>query len=272
MANFVGCGAALVVRRADGTVASEGGPVDDHAVRGRADDSSLGDVRHITEEATRAVGVDVEVVVRVPRERVPIGATVVVPTRVGRVGDARSGVARRIRAGQFKLNLRVGARGTQGSGHGQEVLIQNVDLALHQGRADESRATAVLDHMHHDWDRQGRGGVVGRVGRGRAVGAVGRSHDHGRKAPRIMGRGAAALAGCQDALGGGRDALALRRPSGGRCLGCEGRGSCQRDAGAQERSDSHGCWFSGEQRSWGCPWAGASSVGSSWVRSSNSGA
>ena len=82
----MGEGSALVEGWAVGPVFAVGRPQDHHAVLVAAGVPFLGQEGDVAEGAAPGVGVDVEVVFRVPCERVPVTATVVEPGGVVGIG------------------------------------------------------------------------------------------------------------------------------------------------------------------------------------------
>ena len=188
VADLVHARPALVVGR-DGSVPAHRRVQEDHAIARRADGApaGLGQEGHVAEDAARAAGgahrVDVHVHVRVPGDAVPVAAAVVVPGVVVVAVDARARLTVGVGCGQDEPDLGVGALGARGPREGQEVLVEDVHLAVDAAVGHVPRAVGLPDDVPDDRDLDDvevRGRVRGRrVGRVRAAVARGERAGHG---------------------------------------------------------------------------------------------
>ena len=169
--------ATQVVGRAVGSVATHRVPQHNDAITLAADDAVLGQAGDVAQRSAAVVAVDVEVLVRVPSERVVVLPAVVEPGVVGRERNTGSRPPFGIRGGQVELDHRVEARAARRFDNRAEVLVEDVDLALHLGRRDVALTVVVFDHVedHGDQEHERRRVLTRRIRA--AVGTIGRAVD-----------------------------------------------------------------------------------------------
>ena len=122
----------------------------------------MGKPGDVPECAACGVGIDVEIAVGIPGESVVVGTVVVVPCGIVGVGDSVGGLAVGIGVGEVEFDLTVGAGFAVGSGDGEEVLIEDIDLALDEVFGDVAgRSVVRSEDVEDDGDSlEGDGGVV----------------------------------------------------------------------------------------------------------------